>query len=109
MKTGSITFELKTKENPSNCVNMPGQKKVLHYPTLKTVLMVENAIKNSNAPINKAGIKRKLNTKIMHQTLGIILSYLENRGMIIEARDGYVWIYNPSQKLDKAIRRGREV
>ncbi len=84
------------------------EKKVLHYPTLKTVMLVENAIKNSRKPLNKAEIKRKLGVKIMHQTLNIILSYLEERAMIIKAKDGYVWIYNPSPKLERAIREGRE-
>lgn len=91
------------------CIDFPMDRKVLHYPTLKTVLMVESVIRKSNLPVNKNEIKRKLKAKIMHQTLNIILSYLEERGMIIRAKDGYVWIYNPSPKLEKAIREGREI
>lgn len=82
---------------------------VIHYPTLKTVLMVEKVIQNAVKPLNKNEIKKKLRVKIMHQTLNIILTYLEERGMIIKAKDGYVWTYNPSKKLLKAIKEGTEV
>ncbi len=109
MKPVNVCHELKTRENPQNCVNLLSNKNILHYPTLRTVIMVENVIKNSKMPMRKADIKRKLDTKIMHQTLGLILSYLESRNMIINYRGGYVWIYNPSPKLRKAIREGREV
>ncbi len=82
---------------------------VIHYPTLKTVLMVEKVIQNAVKPLNKNEIKKKLSVKIMHQTLNVILTYLEERGMIIKAKDGYVWTYNPSKKLLKAIKEGTEV
>ncbi len=97
------------KEETAFCIDFPMNGKVLHYPTLKTVLMVESVIRKAKSPVNKNEIKRKLKAKIMHQTLNIILSYLEERGMIIKAKDGYVWIYNPSPKLEKAIREGREI
>ncbi len=108
MKNSSIMMAIK-HENRDLCINFYDNRKVLHYPTLKTVLLVEDAIRNAKLPINKAEIKRKIKVKIMHQTLNIILSYLESRGIIIKARNGYVWIYNPSKKLEKAIRKGREV
>lgn len=96
------------KKQDSN-INFFDSSKILHYPTLKTVMMVEKTIKNARSPINKAEIKRRMKVKTMHQTLSIILSYLEDRGMIIKAKDGYVWIYNQSSKLEKAIRSGKEV
>lgn len=102
-------LKYRKKESSMFCIDFPADRKVLHYPTLKTVLMVENVIRNAKNPINKNEIKRRLSVKIMHQTLNIILSYLEGRGMIIKAKSGYVWIYNPSPKLEKAIREGREV
>jgi len=104
-----VTISRQHHEDRSACINFFTDEKVLHYPTLRTVMMVENVIRNAKLPINKADIKRKLKVKIMHQTLNIILSYLEGRGMIIKAKNGYVWIYNPSPKLEKAIRSGREV
>ncbi len=45
----------------------------------------------------------------MHQTLNIILEYLEKSGKIIDGRKGILWIYNPSLKMDKAIKEGIEV
>ncbi len=82
---------------------------VLHYPSLKTVLMVEKVLKDSNELINREELKARLPTKIMHQTLNLILKYLEESGKIIDGRKGILWIYNPSKKLDKAIREGIEI
>lgn len=90
-------------------IDIERNNKVIHYPTLKTVLLVEKVIQNSNNPVNKNEIKRRLGVKIMHQTLNIILTYLEERGMVVRAKEGYVWTYNPSKKFLKAIKEGREV
>ena len=85
------------------------KNKVLHYPTLSTVLEVEKVLRNSDAPLSKEEIKRRLPNKIMHQTLNLILAYMENRGLIHSGEKGILWTYNPSSKLDKAIRKGVEV
>jgi hypothetical protein len=45
----------------------------------------------------------------MHQTLNIILKYLEDSGKIIDGRKGILWIYNSSKKLSKAIEEGVEL
>lgn len=90
-------------------IDIEKNRKVIHYPTLKTVLLVEKTLQNSNKPLNKNQIKDKLGVQIMHQTLGLILTYLEERGMIVRAKEGYVWTYNPSKKLLKAIKEGYEV
>ena len=82
---------------------------IIHYPTLKTVLSVEEILKDSNQLISREEIKSKLDTKIMHQTLNVILKYLEYSGKIIDGRKGILWIYNPSPKLDKAIKEGVEL
>ena len=82
---------------------------IIHYPNLKTVLMVENILKNADESMNRQQIKRKLPTKVMHQTLNIILGYLEDSGKIIDGRKGIVWIHNPSKKLDKAMQEGVEL
>ncbi len=83
--------------------------KVIHYPNLKTMLMVEKVLKKSEGIITREEIKRKLPNKIMHQTLNIILNYMENRGLIIDSHKGILWIYNPSPKLKRAIKKGREL
>lgn len=82
---------------------------IIHYPNLKTVLMVEAILKNSNNLINREELKKKLPTKIMHQTLNVILKYLEDSGKILDGRKGILWIYNPSTKLDNAIKEGIEL
>ena len=83
--------------------------KIIHYPSLKTVLMVENALKKANKLLSREELKVKLPTKVMHQTLNVILQYLENSGKILDGRKGILWIYNPSPKLDKAIKEGVEL
>ena len=82
------------------------QQKVIHYPNLKTVLMVEEVLKNAEEPLSKKEIKELLPKGIMHQTLNLILEYFENRGMIAFTSQGIVWIYNPSPKLQAAIDKG---
>ena len=82
---------------------------VIHYPNLKTVLMVEDALKKTNNLMTREQLKKKLPTKIMHQTLNVILKYLEDGGKILDGRKGIIWIYNPSPKLDKAIKEGVEL
>jgi len=99
----------KSKHNIEFQIDLSRSNKVIHYPTLKTVLMIEKVIQKTTKPLNKSEIKRKLGVKIMHQTLNIVLTYLEERGMIVKAKDGYVWTYNPSKKLLKAIKEGTEV
>ena len=82
---------------------------VIHYPNLKTVLMVEDALKKANNLMTREQLKKKLPTQIMHQTLNVILKYLEDSGKILDGRKGILWIYNPSSKLDKAIKEGVEL
>ena len=78
-------------------------KNIIHYPTLKTMLMIEKILREADTVINREEIKRRLPVKIMHQTLNLILDYFEERGMIIDAHKGILWIFNPSPKLKKAI------
>lgn len=82
---------------------------VIHYPNLKTVLMVEDVLKKADRLITREELKRKLPTKTMHQTLNVILKYLEDSGKILDGRKGILWIYNPSPKLDKAMKEGVEL
>lgn len=84
-------------------------QQIIHYPNLKTLLMVEKILKNAETLLTREEIKQRLPTKIMHQTLNLILEYLEERGMIIDSHKGILWIYNPSPKLKKAIETGLEL
>jgi len=85
------------------------KQEVIHYPNLKTVLMVEEVLKNAELAMTKTEIKKRLQNSIMHQTLNIILEYLEERGMIAFTSKGIVWIYNQSPILDAAIKKGVEI
>ena len=85
------------------------REQLVHSPTLNTVLMVEDVLKDAGQVIPLAELKRRLPRKIMHQTLNVILKYLEDGGKILDGRKGILWIYNPSPKLDKAIREGIEL
>ena len=51
-------------------------QKLIHYPNLKTVLMVEDILKKQNKLLSREQLKKKLPTKVMHQTLNVILKYL---------------------------------
>ncbi len=78
----------------------------IHYPNLKTVMMVEDALKSGNLPVRREELKKRLPKQVMHQTLNIILAYLEESGKILDGRNGIVWIHNTNPQLEKAIRNG---
>ena len=84
-------------------------REIIHYPSLRTMLMVERILRKSDTMIDREELKRRLPNKIMHQTLNLILRYFEEKGMIIDGHKGILWIYNPSPKLRKAIENAREI
>ena len=84
-------------------------EQIIHYPSLKTMLMVERILKEADIMLSREELKRRLPNKIMHQTLNLILKYLEEKGMIIDSHKGILWIYNPSPKLRKAIENARGI
>ena len=81
---------------------------VIHYPNLSTVLAVEKVLRESGIPLSKNEIKRRLGAGIMHQTLNVVIDYLEDRGLVYVGPKGVLWIYNPNRKLRKAIDDGIE-
>jgi hypothetical protein len=58
--------------------------------------MVEQVLKESGG-INREELKRKLPVKIMHQTLNLILKYLEEKKIIEDSHNGITWVYNLAQ------------
>ena len=82
---------------------------LVHYPNLKTVLMVEEIIKKADEPLSRNEILRRMSRKTIRQTLNVILNYLEHSGKILEGNKGIVWTFNPSKKLARAITDGLEV
>lgn len=86
------------------------KQKLEHSPTLNTVLMVEHTLKNiEGSIITIAELKRKLPKQINHNTLKIILQYLEQSNKIAVSLKGITWIHNTNHKLRKAIAEGLEL
>jgi len=84
-------------------------EQIIHYPNLKTVIMVENVLREAELTLTREELKKRLPTKTMHQTLNVILDYLEKRGLIVDGHKGILWTYNESPKLKDAIAKGTEI
>ena len=82
---------------------------ILHYPTLRTVMMVEDEIRKADAVISKNELKRRLPVKIMHQTLSLILEYLESSGKIMIGVKGISWLQNDNAKLKAMLKKAVRV
>ena len=77
---------------------------ILHYPTLDSILMVEEAAQHMNYP-KKTELWKALPKKMMYQTFCLIIDYLEQSGKIMIDRDGrLVWTWNPKmiRKIQKS-------
>ena len=84
--------------------------KLEHSPTLNTVLMVEHTLKNMDeSVITIANLKKLLPKQINHNTLMIILVYLEESNKIAVTLKGITWIHNINPKLKKAVAQGLEL
>jgi membrane carboxypeptidase/penicillin-binding protein len=83
------------------------QMTIQHSPTLNTVIMVENAIKNAEGSVATiAQIKKLLPKQVNHNTLKAILIYLEESNKIAVSIRGITWIHNPNPNMKKAIAKG---
>ena len=81
-----------------------------HSPTLNTVLMVEHTLMNMEKSLfTIADIKKNLPKQVNHNTLIIILDYLEQSNKIASTIKGITWIHNTSPRLRKEISKGLEV
>ena len=85
------------------------KQQILHYPNLKTVLVVEKTLQEADTIINKSELKRRLPTQIMHQTLNLILEYLEKSGKIIIGSKGITWTFNNNPKLKSLLSKAARV
>ncbi|MDD5317418.1 MAG: hypothetical protein PHF51_01645 [Candidatus ainarchaeum sp.] len=84
------------------------KSKVLRYPRLDTVLMVEDAIRASKGDKTSTAVWKSLRKKVMWQTFRTILDYLEYSGKILMSRDKrIVWIGN-ERLLSKVRKHGVE-
>jgi len=86
------------------------RKKLEHAPTLNTVIMVEDTLKNSDESIIKiAELKRLLPKQVNHYNLRTILEYLEQSNKIAVSLKGITWIHNTNPNLRDAIKKGLEL
>ncbi len=86
------------------------REKKVHWATLNTVIMVEDTLKKMNdSIISIAELKRKLPRKVNHNTLMLILGYLEKSNKIAVTLKGITWIDNTNPNLKKAILEGIEL
>ena len=86
------------------------EMELIHAPNLKTVIMVENVLVGMNeSVISVAELKRLLPKQVNHNTLMIILHYLEASNKIAVSLKGITWIANDNANLKKAISKGMEL
>lgn len=79
-------------------------------PTLNTILMVEDTLKNSpNSVVTVAELKKMLPRQVNHNTLMVILDYLEQSNKIAVGLKGITWIHSKNENLRKAVVQGLEL
>lgn len=79
-------------------------------PTLNTILMVEDTLKNSqDSVVTVAELKKTLPRQVNHNTLMIILDYLEQSNKIVVGLKGITWIHSRNESLRKAVIQGLEL
>ncbi len=84
------------------------RKKVLHFPNLNTILMVEDILKKGEL-ITLAQLKKSLPKQVMHQTLIQILDYLQLSGKIVIGTKGILWVFTERKELNSLIKKGTEI
>ncbi|MAG20196.1 hypothetical protein CL618_02070 [archaeon] len=85
-------------------VRLIQEQKLEHAPTLNTVIMVERTLKKvDESIITVAELKRKLPKQVNHNTLKVILEYLEESNKIAVSMKGITWVHNTNPNLRRAI------
>lgn len=96
-------------ETETRRINIRLVENIHHWPTLKTVLMVEKALKDADGPVSLEELKRKLRKRVMDQTLRLILAYLEDKGSILIGSKGISWIENNDSRFLKFIEKSKVI
>jgi exosome complex RNA-binding protein Rrp4 len=79
-------------------------------PTLNTILMVEDTLKNSlDSVVTIAELKKMVPRQVNHNTLMVILNYLEQGNKIVVGLKGITWIHSRNENLRKAVIQGLEL
>lgn len=63
--------------------------------------MVERVLKEAGEVITKTKLNKKLENKVMWQTMEVILDYLEESGKIVVGKKGILWVYNENPLMKK--------
>lgn len=97
-------IEVARAKNEKHLIN--GGKELAYYPSLKTILMVEEAIQKAGEWPNKRQLWLSLPKGVMYQKLLIILDYLEYSNKIVIAKTGeIVWVWNP-KLMEGRVKKG---
>ena len=81
-------------------------QRTVHSPTLATIKMVEETLKNApDTYTTMAQLKRLLPRQVNHNTLKEIISYLQEENKITLGVEGILWIHNDSPKFKKFAAR----
>jgi hypothetical protein len=88
-------------KNEEECI-----KNLFKCPRLDEVLLVEKTIREGDY-LTEAQLCKRLEKRVTRKKLGIIVSYLEDKGKIlIDKRDGkIVWTWNP-EGIKKILEKG---
>lgn len=79
-------------------------------PTLNTILMVEDTLKNSlDNVVTIAELKKMVPRQVNHNTLMVILNYLEQGNKIVVGLKGITWMHSRNENLRKAVIQGLEL
>ncbi len=88
-------------------VQLLERKRLLHSPTLDTVQMVEETVKQAKEVLTIAELKRRLPKKVNHNTVKVILAYLQKSSKVEFTPDGVVWIFMPREDIEHVLSKGR--
>ena len=90
-------------------LKMKMKENIAHSPTLNTLIMVEESLKDAGEVISLAELKRRLPRKVMHQTLLQVIDYLQRSGKIIIGTKGLLWIFAERKEIETLIKKGVKV
>ena len=96
-------------QQPQNSKIHLNVTRIIHSPTLSTVLMVEDTLRKQDNPISIESLKRALPRKVMDQSLRVILAYLENKGSILIGIKGISWIANDNPNFLRMIKKAKVI
>ena len=76
---------------------MQSKTKIIRYPRLDTLMMIEKTIIDHNDYYTVRQLWQKLPKKVMWQTYLTAIDYLEKGHKIIVDKKQVVWIWNPKE------------